>query len=148
MKINFLKSVKTVATAGVFTLLLLFVGSSVSAQSLTSGAVSISSDKALLEVAEQYGTNYMTKTQFKEAVIAEIEAVQKAPESGALSAATKAVKLTFLYEVSAYARTGSSIGFSSAMAGAYSKAQVRAEDFTVNVNTLSIFEEYYDLFTL
>ncbi len=147
MKINFLKGVKSLATAGVFALLLLFVGSSVSAQSVSPEAVSIASDKSLAGFVDQYGTDYMTKDEFKDVILAEIDAVRNAQETGALNAAEKSVKLTFLTEASAYARSAS-VSFDSAMLAAYVAAQVRAEDFTVNVNTLAIFEEYYDLFTL
>ena len=147
MKINFLKGVKATVSAGVFTLLLIFVGSSVSAQNVTADAVGFTTDKALIEVTEQYGSNYMPKSQFETVIQAEIQAVRDAQETGGLSAAEKAVKLTFLAEASTYVRMPN-VSFSSAMTSAYYASQVRAEDFTVNVNTLSIFEEYYDLFTL
>jgi len=147
MKINFLKGVKATVSAGVFTLLLIFVGSSVSAQNVTASAVSFTADKTIANIAEQYGSNYISKVQFENVIKAEIQAVRNAPETGALSAAEKAVRVTFLQNASTYVRVANT-SFESAMLSAYIASGTRAEDFNVTVNTLSIFEEYYDLFTL
>ena len=145
MKFSF-KGVYKAASVAALMLVFLFVGNTASAQSLQGSQFSGEVAKDLGTIMEQYGSDYPTKPQVKDLLSSELIVLRDATNISATQEAINAVKTTFLIGLSTHVR--SDVTIERAFLNAYSKAIVRAEDFSVNVNTLEIFEEYYDLFTL
>ena len=146
MKFSFKGVFKAATSVAALMLVFLFVGNTASAQSMQNSQFSNETAKDLGTIIDQYGTEFPTKPQVKDLLLSELDVLSNATNISATQEAINSVKTTFLHGLSTHVR--GNVTIEKAFFDAYSKATLRAEDFSVNVNTLEIFEEYYDLFTL
>lgn len=144
MKMKFSFASDKAKFRGVFTafaLLFFFLlsGFSLTAQSLSTKAYTFSE--------KTYSNDFPTKTVLLENMMSSYNLVRSTKPLNPIEEASKSVRMTFLMSAMT-ALKGQDMEPLAAFTLAEAQAAVRAQDFTVNINTFQMFEEYYNLFSL